>query len=37
MPLHITTTPEVVWEKCCMDIVGPLTVATEGHKYVLTF
>jgi len=36
MPLQITTTPEVVWEKCCMDIVGPLTVTT-GHKYVLTF
>ena len=20
-----------------MDIVGPLTVTTEGHKYILTF
>jgi len=37
MPLQITTTPDVVWEKCCMDIVGPLTVTTEGHKYILTF
>jgi hypothetical protein len=37
MPLQITTTPEVVWKKCCMDIVGPLTVTTEGHKYILTF
>jgi hypothetical protein len=36
MPLQITT-PEVVWEKCRMDIVGPLTVTTEGHKYILTF
>ena len=35
MPLQITTTPEVVWEKCCMDIVGPLTVTC--HKYILTF
>jgi transposase InsO family protein len=37
MPLQITTTPEVVWEKCCMDIVGPLTITTEGHNYILTF
>lgn len=37
MPLQITTTPQVVWEKCCMDIVGPLTVTSEGHKYILTF
>ena len=36
MPLQITTTPKAVWEKCCMDIVGPLTVTT-GHKYILTF
>ena len=34
--LKITTTPEVVWGKCSMDIVGPLTVTT-GHKYILTF
>jgi hypothetical protein len=37
IPLQITTTPEVVWEKCCMDTIGPLTVTTEGHKYILTF
>jgi hypothetical protein len=37
IPLHITTTPDVVWEKCCMDIAGPLIVVTEGHKYILTF
>ena len=37
MPLQITTTPDVVWEKCCMDIVVPLTVTTECHKYILTF
>jgi len=30
-------TPEVVWEKCRMYIVGPLRVTTEGHKYILTF
>jgi len=37
MPLQITTTHNVVWKKCCMDIVGPLTVTTESHKYILTF
>jgi hypothetical protein len=37
MPLQITTIPDVVWEKYCMDIVGPLTVTTKGHKYILTF
>jgi hypothetical protein len=25
MPLQITSTPEVVWEKCSLDIVSPLT------------
>jgi len=37
MPLQINTTPGVVWGKCCMDTVGPLTVTTEGRKYILTF
>ena len=37
MPPQITATPEIVWGKCCMDIVGPLTVITEGQKYILTF
>jgi len=37
MPLQITATPEDVWGKHSMDIVGPLTVTTEGHKYILTF
>jgi len=32
IPLKITTTPEVVWEKCCMHIVGPLTVTTIGFR-----
>jgi transposase InsO family protein len=27
----------VFGEKCCLDIVGPLTVTTEVHKYILTF
>ena len=37
MLLQITTTREVVWEKCCTDIVGPVTVTKEGHKYILNF
>jgi hypothetical protein len=37
MPLQITTTPNVVWEKCSLDIVGPLTTTTDGNKYLLTF
>jgi len=37
MPFQITTTPDVVWENCCLDIVGPLTTTLEGNKYLLTF
>jgi uncharacterized protein YqgV (UPF0045/DUF77 family) len=37
MSLQITTIPDVVWEKCCLDIVGPLTTTLEGNKYLLTF
>jgi hypothetical protein len=37
MPLEITTTPYVVWEKCSLDIVSPLTTTTDGNKYLLTF
>ena len=37
MPMKITTTPEVVWEKCALDIVGPLTQTLDGNRYVLTF
>jgi hypothetical protein len=37
MPLQITTTPDVVWEKCSLDIVGPLTTTVDGNKYLLTF
>jgi hypothetical protein len=35
--MKITTTTEVVWDKCALDIVGPLNQTDEGHKYVLTF
>jgi hypothetical protein len=37
MPMKITTTPELVWDKCALDIVGPLNQTSDGHKYVLTF
>ena len=23
MPMKITTTPEIIWEKCALDILGP--------------
>ena len=31
------TSPEVVWEKCALDIVGPLSQTSDGNRYVLTF
>ena len=37
MPMKITTTPEIVWEKCALDIVGPLSQTSDGNRYVLTF
>jgi hypothetical protein len=37
MPMKLTTTPEVVWEKCALDIVGPLTQTLDGNRYILTF
>jgi hypothetical protein len=37
IPMKIATTPEVVWEKCALDIVGPLSQTSEGNKHVLTF
>lgn len=37
MPLEITTTPDVVFEKCALDIVGPLTETLNGNRYLLTF
>ncbi|XP_018402807.1 PREDICTED: uncharacterized protein LOC108779800 [Cyphomyrmex costatus] len=37
MPLEITDTPIKPFEKCALDIVGPLTVTTAGDKYILTF
>jgi len=37
MPLVITETSNKPFEKCALDIVGPLTVTTSGNKYLLTF
>lgn len=37
MPLEITDTAKTVFEKCSMDIVGPLSISNNGNKYMLTF
>ena len=37
MPLVITPTASEPFEKCAMDIVGPLTKTSLGNKYILTF
>jgi transposase InsO family protein len=37
MPMNITTTPEVVWKKCALDIVGPSSQTLDGNKYAFTF
>ena len=36
-PMEITTTAECPYEKCYLDVVGPLLVTLEGNKYILTF
>jgi hypothetical protein len=36
-PMEITTTARQPFEKCCLDIVGPLTETQAGNKYILTF
>jgi hypothetical protein len=37
VPMEITTTARQPFEKCCLDIVGPLTETQAGNKYILTF
>jgi len=34
MPLIITETSSKPFEKCALDIVGPLSVTTLGNKYL---
>jgi len=36
-PLIITDTPSKPFEKCALDIVGPLTITTQENRYLLTF
>jgi len=36
-PMEITTTAEHSFDKCYLDIVGPLTVTQGNNKYILTF
>ena len=35
--LQLTTAAEWPFEKCYLDVVGPLPVTSSGNKYVLTF
>ena len=36
-PLVITDTPSRPFEKCALDIVGPLTITNNENRYLLTF
>jgi hypothetical protein len=36
MPLTIRDTTSVVFEKCIVDIVGPISPSEEGNRYILT-
>lgn len=33
MPMKVTSTPNVL-EKCCLDIIGPLSQTSDGDRYV---
>jgi hypothetical protein len=37
LPLQITDTPDMVWQKCSMYIAGPLTPTLQDNEYLLTF
>ena len=36
-PLIVTDTPSRPFEKCALDIVGPLTITKNDNRYLLTF
>lgn len=36
LPLTITDTPSIVFEKCTIDLVGPLNISMTGNRYILT-
>lgn len=36
-PLILTDIADKLFEKCALDIVGPLTITNKGNKYILTF
>jgi hypothetical protein len=36
MPLTIMDTPSAVFEKCIVDIVGPISPSEEGNRYILS-
>jgi hypothetical protein len=35
-PMELTSTADHPFDKCYLDIVGPLPQSAEGHKYILT-
>ncbi|KAG5863952.1 hypothetical protein JTB14_001127 [Gonioctena quinquepunctata] len=37
MPMQITTTAQVPFEKCFLNVVGPLPVTERGNGYISTF
>jgi len=37
VPMQVTTTAKQPFEKCYLDVVGPLPVTMQGNKYILTF
>jgi len=37
MPLILTDTSGKPFQKCALDIVGPLNITTSGNKYLLAF
>jgi hypothetical protein len=37
VPMEITTTARHPFQKCALDIVGPIREAMPGNRYILTF